>query len=42
MPSALTEGIKKFEPGLLAEANRGFLYIDEVKKAAAMLREFLI
>merc|ERR1711862_787835 len=27
---ALTEGIKSFEPGLLAEANRGLLYVDEV------------
>jgi magnesium chelatase subunit I len=27
---ALTEGVKAFEPGLLAKANRGFLYIDEV------------
>src|SRR5215204_41629 len=27
---ALNEGKKEFEPGLLARANRGFLYIDEV------------
>jgi magnesium chelatase subunit I len=27
---ALTQGIKAFEPGLLARAHRGFLYIDEV------------
>ena len=27
---ALSEGTKSFEPGLLARANRGFLYIDEV------------
>nr|YP_010197521.1 Mg chelatase subunit e [Gracilaria flabelliformis subsp. simplex]UAD85937.1 Mg chelatase subunit e [Gracilaria flabelliformis subsp. simplex] len=27
---ALTEGIKTFEPGLLARANRGILYVDEV------------
>ncbi|ACF14525.1 magnesium chelatase ATPase subunit I [Chloroherpeton thalassium ATCC 35110] len=27
---ALTSGVKSFEPGLLAQANRGFLYIDEV------------
>jgi magnesium chelatase subunit I len=28
--AALTQGVKRFEPGLLARANRGFLYIDEV------------
>ncbi len=28
--AALTRGEKRFEPGLLAQANRGFLYIDEV------------
>jgi magnesium chelatase subunit I len=27
---ALTEGVKSFEPGLLAKANRGILYVDEV------------
>jgi magnesium chelatase subunit I len=27
---ALSQGVKAFEPGLLARANRGFLYIDEV------------
>ena len=27
---ALRSGVKRFEPGLLARANRGFLYIDEV------------
>jgi magnesium chelatase subunit I len=27
---ALTEGTKAFEPGLLAKANRGILYVDEV------------
>lgn len=30
MEKALTEGIKAFEPGLLANANRGILYVDEV------------
>ncbi|MEM7773770.1 MAG: magnesium chelatase ATPase subunit I [Cyanobacteria bacterium P01_A01_bin.37] len=27
---ALSEGIRAFEPGLLAQANRGILYVDEV------------
>ncbi len=27
---ALTQGVQSFSPGLLARANRGFLYIDEV------------
>nr|YP_009314460.1 Mg chelatase subunit e [Liagoropsis maxima]SCW22714.1 Mg chelatase subunit e [Liagoropsis maxima] len=27
---ALNEGVKTFEPGLLAKANRGILYVDEV------------
>ncbi|MGR3745047.1 MAG: magnesium chelatase ATPase subunit I [Pseudooceanicola nanhaiensis] len=27
---ALAEGVKAFQPGLLARANRGYLYIDEV------------
>ncbi|MEM1272506.1 MAG: magnesium chelatase ATPase subunit I [Pseudomonadota bacterium] len=27
---ALAQGVKAFEPGLLARANRGYLYIDEV------------
>ncbi len=27
---ALSEGVKSFEPGLLAKANRGILYVDEV------------
>jgi magnesium chelatase subunit I len=27
---ALVEGVKAFEPGLLAKANRGILYVDEV------------
>ncbi len=27
---ALSEGVKAYEPGLLARANRGILYVDEV------------
>lgn len=32
---ALTEGVKAFEPGLLAKANRGILYVDEVRQLGA-------
>ena len=30
LEKALAQGTKAFEPGLLARANRGFLYVDEV------------
>ena len=30
LEKALSQGIKEFSPGLLAQAHRGFLYIDEV------------
>jgi len=30
LEQALSQGVKAFSPGLLAQANRGFLYIDEV------------
>jgi magnesium chelatase subunit I len=39
---ALTEGVKSFEPGLLARANRGFLYIDEVNLLEDHLVDLLI
>ena len=39
---ALTQGEKAFEPGLLARANRGFLYIDEVNLLDDHLVDLLI
>jgi magnesium chelatase subunit D len=39
---ALKEGIKAFEPGLLARANRGFLYIDEVNLLEDHLIDLLL
>ncbi len=39
---ALTQGQKSFEPGLLARANRGFLYIDEVNLLEDHLVDLLI
>ncbi|MCF6523329.1 putative cobaltochelatase [Streptomyces sp. JJ36] len=35
---ALSEGVKAYEPGLLAQAHRGILYVDEVN----LLQDFLI
>jgi magnesium chelatase subunit I len=39
---ALTKGERAFEPGLLARANRGFLYIDEVNLLEDHLVDLLI
>jgi magnesium chelatase subunit I len=39
---ALTQGVKSFEPGLLARAHRGFLYIDEVNLLEDHLVDLLI
>jgi magnesium chelatase subunit I len=39
---ALGQGIKAFEPGLLARANRGFLYVDEVNLLEDHLVDLLI
>jgi len=39
---ALAEGVKAFQPGLLARANRGFLYIDEVNLLEDHLIDLLL
>ena len=39
---ALVQGVKAFEPGLLARAHRGFLYIDEVNLLEDHLVDLLI
>ncbi len=39
---ALSQGVKAFAPGLLARANRGFLYIDEVNLLEDHLVDLLI
>ena len=39
---ALSQGVKVFEPGLLAKANRGYLYIDEVNLLEDHLVDLLI
>jgi magnesium chelatase subunit I len=39
---ALTQGVKAFEPGLLARADRGYLYIDEVNLLEDHLVDLLL
>jgi magnesium chelatase subunit I len=42
LEKALSQGIKEFAPGLLAKANRGFLYIDEVNLLEDHIVDLLI
>ena len=42
LEQALSQGVKAFSPGLLAQANRGFLYIDEVNLLEDHLVDLLI
>jgi magnesium chelatase subunit I len=42
LEKALAQGVKSFAPGLLAQANRGFLYIDEVNLLEDHLVDLLI
>ena len=42
LEKALSRGEKSFEPGLLAKANRGFLYVDEVNLLEDHLVDLLI
>jgi magnesium chelatase subunit I len=39
---ALSDGVKQFEPGLLARAHRGFLYVDEVNLLEDHLVDLLL
>jgi len=42
LEKALSEGIRAFEPGLLADAHRGILYVDEVNLLADHLVDVLL
>ena len=42
LEKALSQGVKEFAPGLLAQANRGFLYIDEVNLLEDHIVDLLI
>jgi len=42
LEKALTQGVREFSPGLLAQAHRGFLYIDEVNLLDDHLVDLLI
>ena len=42
LEKALSQGVKAFSPGLLAQAHRGFLYIDEVNLLEDHLVDLLI
>ncbi|NCX89000.1 MAG: magnesium chelatase ATPase subunit I [Betaproteobacteria bacterium] len=42
LQKALREGVKAFEPGLLARAHRGFLYVDEVNLLEDHLVDLLL
>ena len=42
LEKALSQGVKSFAPGLLAQAHRGFLYIDEVNLLEDHLVDLLI
>ena len=42
LQKAVKDGIKRFEPGLLAKANRGILYVDEVNLLEDNLVDILL